>query len=77
MLLRFKHVFNHYNKTRLIDVLKNIIILNNLIRRILIIIADNVVNNNIIHKNLVKAINEHHISLIQNSQKVSCLAYVI
>ena len=76
MLLRFKHVFNYHNKTRLTDVLRNVIILNNLIKRILIITSDNVVNNNVMHKNLIKIINKHYISLIQNSQRVFCLVYI-
>ena len=64
MLLRFKHVFNHHSKTRLINVLKDVIILNNLIRKVLIITVNNIINNNIMYKNLVRTINKHYISLI-------------
>ena len=76
-MLRFKHVFNYYNKIRLINVLKNVFILNNLTKKIVIITANNVDNNNIIYKDLIKIINEHYIFLIQNSQKVFYFVYVI
>ena len=77
MLLRFKHVFNYYNEIRLINVLKNVFISNNLTKKIIIIITNNVDNNDIIYKDLIKIINEYYIFLIQNSQKISCFVHII
>ena len=77
MLLRFRHVFNYYNKIRLINILKNIFISNNLTKKIMSITTNNVNNNDIIYKNLIKTINEHNTFLIQNSQKKIYFVYII
>ena len=60
-------MFNYHNEIRLINILNNILISNSLTKRIIVITANNIDNNNIIYKDLIKIINEHYIFLIQNS----------